>query len=139
MNFTIRMHCVVQHVSKDVTVVSVCKVCFRYKWDIYVLTENKDFNFLRVFGQFIGIPGCYFEWLDHYIILVTNIISLLNIASIFSMYSFIIFYSSCITLVISCSGLGVVIFFCVSWFFECLIICFPILRLKYMIFLIGHT
>jgi len=81
------------------------------------LTENKGFHFLRMFSQPIDISGCYFEWLDHCVILVISIARLLNITPIFSMYFFIIFCSSCLTLVRSYFGLGIVIFSCVSWFF----------------------
>jgi len=102
----------------------VCKICFEYKKDIHVLTENKSLNFLLMFSQPSGIPD-YFEWLDYYIIL-TSVTRLLNIAPIFSIYSFIIFCSSYITLIIRYFGLGIVIFSYVSWFFwlvfDCLLL-----------------
>jgi len=81
-------------------------------------------NFLLMFSQPNGIPD-YFEWLDYYIILMTSVTRLLNIAPIFSIYSFIIFCSSYITLIIRYFGLGIVIFSYVSWFFwlvfDCLL------------------
>jgi len=37
-----------------------------------------------MFSQPIGVASCYFEWLDYYVILMTSIAKLLNIAPIFS-------------------------------------------------------
>jgi len=114
-----RMHCMIQCVSRDMAIVLVCKICFRNKENVYVLTENKSFNFLRI-SHLIGVPSFYFEWLDHYIILITSVAKLLNIASIFLIYSFIICCSSYIVHTISCSGFGDVI---VSWLFWLVIDC----------------
>jgi len=41
MSFTIKMHYVVQCVSRHTAIALVCKICFRYNYDIYVLTEDK--------------------------------------------------------------------------------------------------
>jgi len=80
---------------------------------------------IKVLISYECLASCYFEWLDHYIILVTSIARLLNIAPTFSIYSFITCcnITSCIALTMSCSGLGDIVFLYVSWLFWFVIDC----------------
>jgi hypothetical protein len=56
----------------EVTLVD--KIYFRKKIYVYVLAENKSFDFLQVLNQPVGILNCCFKCRAHYIILVMRII-----------------------------------------------------------------
>jgi len=50
-----------------------------------LLSENKSFDFLRMFSQSVGILRCYFKY--RYAILITKVIRIFNIIPIFSISS----------------------------------------------------
>jgi len=88
MDFTARLHCVIQCMFRKMAIALV-EICFRNKQNIYILTENDSYNFLRMCSQPVGMSSCYFKFPDHYVVLMMSVVRLFNIMPIISINSFI--------------------------------------------------
>jgi len=103
MGSVIKVHCVIQCILKiRKYIILISKICFRNKNNVYILARNESFDFLWVFSQ--PVPLVFRNTILSIlsfddIILVTRIVRMFNIKSIFSMNSFIEYHSSCIAFV----------------------------------------